>query len=89
MTDPNWPQFMRVSPILDWHYSDIWDYIYTFQVPACKLYELGYTSLGNTKNTSKNPYLLQNDSKDGSCYYPAYKLLNENLERCGRKCNKL
>lgn len=24
MTDPDWPQFMRVHPVIDWHYVEIW-----------------------------------------------------------------
>jgi FAD synthetase len=23
-TDKDWPQFMRINPVIDWHYADIW-----------------------------------------------------------------
>ncbi|CAH0547874.1 unnamed protein product [Brassicogethes aeneus] len=85
MTDVNWPQIMRVSPILDWHYSEIWDYLLYYKVPYCKLYDLGYTSLGNSLNTIKNPclkYTQCSTSKEN--YLPAYRMLNEVKERSGR-----
>jgi hypothetical protein len=24
MTDQGWPSFMRVHPVIDWHYAEIW-----------------------------------------------------------------
>lgn len=86
MTDTDWPQFMRIFPILDWHYSDIWDYIHTFRLPYCNLYDVGYTSLGSVKNTQRNPQLLMHNSKvlSSENYLPAYKLIDQNLERSGR-----
>ena len=41
-TDPDWPQIMRVHPIVDWSYKDVWDYLIKFNVPYCILYDQGY-----------------------------------------------
>jgi FAD synthetase len=41
-TDPGWPDFMRINPILDWTYSEIWEYILSQKLPYCVLYEQGY-----------------------------------------------
>ncbi|KRT83722.1 hypothetical protein AMK59_3739 [Oryctes borbonicus] len=84
MTDSHWPQVMRVSPLLDWHYSEIWDYLLYYQVPYCSLYDEGYTSLGGVNNTIRNPNLLYNMDDDSEIYLPAYKLLDGNTERNGR-----
>ena len=36
MTDHGWPAFMRVHPVINWHYWEIWDVIppYSPRVPV-------------------------------------------------------
>ncbi|KAL1516894.1 hypothetical protein ABEB36_000730 [Hypothenemus hampei] len=87
-TDADWPQIMRCSPFLDWHYTDIWDYLLYYKVPYCKLYDCGFTSLGSATNTIRNPNLLFLDN-DADSYLPAYKMLNEKNERSGRNISKM
>ncbi|KAJ3292926.1 FAD1 flavin adenine dinucleotide synthetase [Borealophlyctis nickersoniae] len=81
-TDPGWPQIMRVNPILDWDYADIWDALGSMRVPYCILYDYGYTSLGGTDNTLPNPSLANPARSCG--HDPAYKLRDAASERDGR-----
>jgi len=84
--DSDWPPFIRINPILDWSYSDVWYFLRQLQVPYCTLYDEGYTSLGHTGNTIRNEALL--DPLSPSKYLPAYKLTDHEKERLGRICTK-
>ena len=79
-TTGDWPAVMRISPILGWNYHSIWQFLLTFSLPYCQLYDKGYTSIGNVEDTSPNP-ALRNPSGE---FLPAYMLTNANQERSGR-----
>lgn len=82
MTDHDWPRIMRINPILDWSYKQVWDFILAHDVPYCPLYDQGYTSLGTKAKTMKNP-LLQ-DPANPNKYLPAHSLTDDSAERQGR-----
>ncbi|KAI9596024.1 hypothetical protein BDF19DRAFT_384570 [Syncephalis fuscata] len=83
-TDAGWPAFMRVHPILDWSYTDIWTYLRECSVPYCILYDYGFTSLDGINNTHRNPALLRSTTPEED-YHPAWMLTDGTKERCGRQ----
>ncbi|KAM0826362.1 hypothetical protein ACQ4PT_068937 [Festuca glaucescens] len=81
-SSPGWPPFMRVNPILDWSYRDVWSFLLTCKVKYCSLYDEGYTSIGSIYDTVPNALLC--DSSNGKSFRPAYMLSDGRLERAGR-----
>ncbi|KAI1269230.1 adenine nucleotide alpha hydrolases-like protein [Xylariaceae sp. FL1019] len=82
-TDAGWPDFMRIHPVIDWHYADIWAFIRHLDIPYCPLYDQGYTSLGGTEDTHPNPNLKQAEGS-ATGFLPAYVLVEDEEERLGR-----
>lgn len=82
-TDHNWPDFLRIHPILHWTYVEIWDFLVGTNLDYCEMYDLGYTSLGGISNTVPNPYLKVEGKEE---YLPAYMLTEraDERERLGR-----
>ncbi|KAK1563589.1 hypothetical protein Q3G72_029645 [Acer saccharum] len=84
-SSPGWPPFMRVNPILDWSYRDVWAFILTCKVQYCSLYDQGYTSIGSIHDTVPNALLCISDSSSSKeKFKPAYLLSDGRLERAGR-----
>ncbi|KAM4058594.1 phosphoadenosine phosphosulfate reductase family protein [Hirsutella rhossiliensis] len=83
-TDDDWPGFMRVNPVLDWHYPEIWAFIRHLDIAFCSLYNRGFTSLGGTRNTRPNPALALDDGGGAKTFRPAYELVRDDEERLGR-----
>ena len=82
-----WPPFMRVNPILDWTYEDVWAFLRKCNLKYCRLYDEGYTSIGNTTDTVPNPHLYVQGTGITNMiqYQPAYALEDHTTERAGRK----
>ncbi|CCH44940.1 putative FAD synthase [Wickerhamomyces ciferrii] len=85
-TDHGWPEFIRIHPVINWHYDEIWCFLKTNKIEYCKLYDQGFTSLGGINSTIPNPNLKLSNGG----YLPAYKLLgNDSQERDGRNIKSI
>ncbi|XWS66830.1 hypothetical protein CRYUN_Cryun05aG0234600 [Craigia yunnanensis] len=83
-SSPGWPPFMRVNPILDWSYRDVWAFLLTCKVQYCTLYDQGYTSIGSIYDTVPNALLSISNTSSKEKFKPAYLLPDGRLERAGR-----
>jgi FAD synthetase len=87
-TDGDWPRVLRIHPLLDWSYNDIWQGIYQLGLEYCCLYDQAYSSLGDSL-TCKNEKLRKNSQSGQENQsliedLPAYLLDDEESERMGR-----
>ena len=53
-----YPEFIRVFPILDFNYSEIWSTIIIFKAPYLSLYDEGFSSIGKKHSSKKNDNLI-------------------------------
>lgn len=83
-TDKEWPSFMRINPILNWSYSQVWSFIRELEIPYCDLYNRGYSSLGTKNDTEKNSSLLKFRENGEPYYLPAWSLVRSHEERISR-----
>ncbi|KAK5107888.1 hypothetical protein LTR62_000598 [Meristemomyces frigidus] len=84
-TDRGWPAFMRIHPVIDWHYAEVWTFLREVGVEYCELYDEGYTSLGGTEDTHPNPALaVVAEPGEMRRFRPAYELVEDGEERLGR-----
>ncbi|CAL8102164.1 unnamed protein product [Calicophoron daubneyi] len=85
MTDTGWPQVLRINPLLEWTYEDVWQFLRQLSLPYCSLYDVGYTSIGSMEDTHPNPELRYVTESGRTGYRPAYLLTDSSLERSGRR----
>ena len=81
-----WPAFLRINPLLDWAYSDVWRLLREGQrvdasVQWCPLYEMGYTSVGARSKTNVTRALWDDEKAQ---WKGAWELVEEADERGGR-----
>eukprot|EP00461_Guttulinopsis_vulgaris_P001792 UN01792 len=68
--DKGWPAVDRANSILSWSYTQVWNFLLDFQLPYCKLYELGFSSLGSIDRSLPNPYLRKLRTRFASLTFP-------------------
>ena len=55
---PKHPMITSYNPLYEWSYKEVWNYITREEIPVCKLYEYGYTSISTSLNTFPNYFLF-------------------------------
>ena len=86
MTDHGWPSFMRVHPVLEWRYAEVWAFLRHMGVAYCSLYDEGFTSLGGKEDSKPNPRLaIRGEGGVVVGFRPAHELAEDSEERLGRE----
>lgn len=80
-SDGGYPDFIRIYPIFEFDYYEIWGLILLVDYPYPLLYDIGYSSIGRRSLTDKNSQLKHEDDE----YLPAFCLEDVESERVFRK----
>ncbi len=84
-SDSGYSDFIRLYPIYDFNYYEVWGFILLLNFPYPCLYDQGYSSVGKKSKTFKNINLCYKESTDDdnskTVYLPAYCLSNSETER--------
>lgn len=78
-----WPEFVRVNPILNWRYYQIWDFLKSNGLAYPTPYDEGYTYLGEKEDSIRNPFLYHIESNT----YHSAQNATDNFETLSRKKN--
>ena len=80
---------MRVNPIINWSFRQIWNFLLKNSLPFNPLYHRGYTYLGNKNDSIPNPFLrIQDNENEEPKFQPAWHA-NDNQEPFSRYKNAL
>ena len=62
-----------IHPIIDWSDADVWEYIHTYNVPYCSLYDEGKKRLGCIMCPYQGPKGMRRDAERWPQYAKAYE----------------
>lgn len=71
-----------LNPIIDWDNGEVWEFIHKYNIPYCKLYDMGYTRLGcigcpmNTAAAAE----LERYPEYKRAYIRAFELMVQNVD---------
>lgn len=79
-----------VNPIVNWKVADVWEYIRTFKIPYCRLYDEGRERIGCILCPNSSRAQLENDIKRYPQFVNYFKkaldTVIENQRRKGKSC---
>lgn len=76
-----------LNPIIDWENSDVWEFINTYKIPYCKLYDQGYKRLGciGCPMDTKQAEELEKYPKYKQAYLKAFDKMLKERKKTGKK----
>ena len=81
-SSPEYPRFLRINPLLQWSYADVWRALRDWRLEYCSLYDRGFTSIGSSSNSRPNARLWDEQTQS---WRGAWTLLDGDDERGGRQ----